>query len=949
MINVFISYGHTDNSEDGNKCMRIAYRLKNDLENCGKYNVFFDEDVLRVGDWEKQITNGIEMADYFLFLVSKKSTSLEGYCLNELSRACELKKVIIPVLLDDSFVPLSITRLQRIFFNSALGPDGAMIEEVYGSSYGRLTRILDGEEELGLYNTDFDIANDIQAYDAYEILSHINSFFGREFFFDEFSKWVSRKDSSSVFVLTATPGAGKSSIASMLTVKFPNNVAAIHFCCFNNSEKNNPKNIIKNLASQLCYRNADFHDVLSKSLKKYGSLEEVDEKRLFEIFLLEPASHTTFKENQVLIIDALDEAIMNNTNRMAELIVSFQTRLPPWMKFFCTSRPRKEVTSFFAGLFTVSLDDYFSKDNTEDIKNYYKSKLNGIDDKKLSLLLEKTEGSFLYAKNLVQNILSKELSISEIDDFPQGISAYYHLWFDRVFRKSAEAYENAKSVLSLIMVCDFAITPDFLQDATGLDNIGKIIETLSDFFSLNNGFISPYHKSIIDWLGSAECPSEYYIDKKFGYLILYDYIIRKRQARGWKKNPYVLTMYCVTLRSLSKYDELCELLKDKGFHLACARSERFAVYETLFEYLNNLKFLYECDEEYAGDVYDSQCFIDVFSKYRMKLYNSGLFIKLKECGFTDYLKNNYHDDKELDYDFGVMHYFYISLSFIETKKQIERIREKYEIEELDPDHRSELKRLMMLVYRKTVEFDKLEEISHSTINDARAANNKFEESLAYLTLSKMYCRELNYEKCREANDTAIRILKERIEEDENEDTKLSDTLFLAEDYRVYADSMIWHKDFETAKEMLIEANKIYARYNTYDRYYQRFLYTTMFFETMRYDEESRVNSLIKKLNAIMKGTKDDYDEAQIAFFESVFYCKCYSRKQDVSLLEKAKERLNFAIRKNKKMSVELERLEAEVLYNLCEKKLGNPPAFNGKYNKYTDAWIDYVTEYLEAL
>ena len=100
---VFISYGHevSDN---------VVRRLVDDLNKENLFDVFLDVDYLYKDDWEIQIDNAIQRCKYFVFLVSRKSISLKGYCLNELTRAVELDKPIIPVMLDDSYVPLSIVR-----------------------------------------------------------------------------------------------------------------------------------------------------------------------------------------------------------------------------------------------------------------------------------------------------------------------------------------------------------------------------------------------------------------------------------------------------------------------------------------------------------------------------------------------------------------------------------------------------------------------------------------------------------------------------------------------------------------------------------------------------------------------------------------------------------------------------------------------------------------------
>ena len=113
--NVFISYGHGEHGEK-------IHRLAEDLRRYG-FNVFFDVDYLKQGDWEQIIDEHIVASKYFLFFVSQRSTSPDGYCLNELCRAGENNSTIIPILVDDSRVPLSINKYQRLFFKDCF--DGA--------------------------------------------------------------------------------------------------------------------------------------------------------------------------------------------------------------------------------------------------------------------------------------------------------------------------------------------------------------------------------------------------------------------------------------------------------------------------------------------------------------------------------------------------------------------------------------------------------------------------------------------------------------------------------------------------------------------------------------------------------------------------------------------------------------------------------------------------------
>jgi len=937
--NVFLSYGH-------NNFDNIAKAIEKDLIETNDFDVFFDLNCLDKGDWEALITAAIERCDFFVFFVSEKSISPTGYCLNELSRACELKKEIIPIVLDNSYVPLSITRLQRLFLSSALTADGEIINGVYSPVLERLLRILRREENLGFYNRDFDIANNLRVFNPYEIMAHVRHFAGREHIFYDFEKWVNDPHSLPVYLLEAAPGIGKSAICSMLTVVFPENVAAIHFCSFSNSEKNNVKNVIKNLACQLSYRNTDFLKNVTDSLKNAPSFDELDAKRIFEILILEPSSKTHFDKPQVLIVDALDEAVVSGRNDIAELILSYRDRLPQNIRFFCTTRPRNDVTIYFSGCHRLSIEE-FGETNTKDLIKFYKDAFPDVDEQTLNVLLKKAHGSFLYAKTIIKGVLSGDLKLSDAEKFPDGIYSYYALWFDRIFTDGHVNYEDARKVLSLILVCSTAPTIDFLSEATGLDDVAlkKITDALSDFFPVSDERVTPRHKSVADWLlNPDDCPARYRISKNAAYKILLEYIVAKRSGgRRWKRDIYVIKDYSVTLRALKKYDQLYELLIDEEYQHACVESAFFTLYEALIEYVSNLYFLYEEDEDYAFDVYESKCFIDVFSKYRMKIYNSGLFIQLKKCGFADYLKENDDKDFGLEFELGELHFYYISLSYPQAAEQIKRIIKNHPPELMDVNPRSELKRMMMLVYRKLVEFGKLEEIGNSTIADARDADNKFEESLAYLTLSKVFCRELRKKECYDACDMAVKILSEKVEEDEDISTKIGDHLFLAEDLRVYADACIWLKDYDKAKDLLKRAEAIYVGYNQYDRYYPRFLYTSLFYNISAKDDLAEAENLIAQVKTLLEKTNDDYDKAQLSLLTALMLLK--RAHGDAQIISDAKSYAVDAVNKNKKLAVPLERLEAQTLYNIAAQMLGEEKKYADRFNQYTDVWIDYVEQY----
>ena len=943
MSTIFISYGHNVSDD-------VVRRVVDDINKQESFDVFLDSDYLYKGDWENKIDNAIQRCKYFVFMVSKKSVSLNGYCLNELTRAVELKKEIIPVMLDDSYVPLSIIRLQRLMLKNAIDASGKIIESVYEDIFARLLRIINDDEKIGLFDDGFDLTTQVQVFDAFEIVHHTKNFVGRETFFKDFEKWANNLDSLPIYLLQAAPGIGKTAICSMLTIKFPDNVAGIHFCTYNNKNKTDAKNIIKNLVGQIAGRNEEYANEVRNIVAK-EDMTQIDTKRLFELLIVEAGSKVSFKQPQVVVIDALDEAIVNGKNEIAETVVSYQNVLPPWLKIMCSTRPQENVLTYFSNCHRYSIFED-NDENISDIKKYYDLALEKFtfDADKLRILLKKTHGSFLYAKEIIKNINSGDLNIQNVDEFPDGIYSYYKLWFDRIFVHDQVDYQPIKKILSILLVASVAPSISFLAEATDEEEsqINKYLGKVASFFVVVDEILKYRHKSILDWLNNRdECPSEYYISKKDGYNILLRYILNKKEtSRRWNRDPYVILDYENCLKGLNKIDDLIDLLMDEEYVEACLNSKFYTLYEGLVEYINNINYLYQDDKEAAFEIYESDCFTNIFIKYRKQMYNSGLFIKLKESGFAKFLKDNDVSDN-VDYDLGVIQFLYISLQFKESYEAIKEFKKEHVLEDLDLDDRCEFERMAMLIYRKMVEFDKIIEIGPITIEDAGKANNAYEESLAYLTLSKVYCRMLDKEKCYEAADNAVRILDKKVKEEEEDGTQIGDHLFLAEDYRVYADACIWHLDLAKAKENLTKAEAIYVRYNQHDRYYTRFLYTSLFYEIVAKGKQERIEELIEECKRALEENKDKYDAGQISFLTSLYYLT-YS-KGDVSLLAKAESPCSEAIELDKNLFVNLELLEAETLYNhICEAQ-DISRKYNDRYNEFTDKWIEYVEKFIRQL
>ncbi|MFY8104681.1 MAG: toll/interleukin-1 receptor domain-containing protein, partial [Ramlibacter sp.] len=115
-LNLFLSYGRDDHTQEV-KALRDALRDRG-------HEVWFDEEQLGSGlDWEDRIEKGLQWCDRVVLTMTPHSVRRpDGYCLNEIAKALELRKVIIPVLLVEvpQGAPTSICRIQYLDWRDAV-------------------------------------------------------------------------------------------------------------------------------------------------------------------------------------------------------------------------------------------------------------------------------------------------------------------------------------------------------------------------------------------------------------------------------------------------------------------------------------------------------------------------------------------------------------------------------------------------------------------------------------------------------------------------------------------------------------------------------------------------------------------------------------------------------------------------------------------------------------
>ena len=334
----------------------------------------------------------------------------------------------------------------------------------------------------------------------------------RQWLFDKLTTWFTNKDSNSrVMILTADPGFGKSAFAAEVCKMYAGQLAACHFCQYNQTDCRNPRMIIESLASIMCDNVSGFKAKLSDLLKRRHSKETLSDA--FRVFISDPLHALEDREPMLLVIDALDESEVEGKSKFLELISDEFPKLPSRMKILITTRPELPVQEKLEHLNPVQIAFYDEK-NTEDLFMYLQKCLSPIcdDDHLLKSLAWECRGSFLYAYHaqVELNKTTKQLTEENISKLlPKGICDFYKKQMEKLRNqlKTLNSSEiNLKPFLEILAAVEGPLPLSLLPECLGLPENAQykvreaIKEVMSTILPVYEDCLIVYHKSLIDWL-----------------------------------------------------------------------------------------------------------------------------------------------------------------------------------------------------------------------------------------------------------------------------------------------------------------------------------------------------------------------------------------------------------------------------------------------------------------
>lgn len=924
-MKIFISYGHDDHA-------KVVKKIYQDLKSEG-FDVWIDETkIVGASKFDESIEAGIKESKWVVFFMSPHSLRRPGgVCLDELALAKMTNKELLPVMIQPVEPPLFLTRVQYINIANYFNEDGSLNLELYNCKLQQIIKVLRGEEKLLMEGELNQLMKALSPLDNDGYVYNYNKYFyGREWVKSIYQDWL--KSDEKIMFLTGNAGSGKTSIVAELCHK-NEEVKAIHFCKYNESDRANPKSVIKSLAYHLATQNEDYRNALLQ-LNDLYNLDEKNIRRLFSYLIVEPLNSLPKpKESIVLIVDALDEAEFGLKNELADILANEFEKTPEWLKLFVTSRPELEIIRRFKTKRCIVLEDY-KEENKKDVIGFIKQdlavELNEVIDKEQTVneIYNHSEGSFLYVAQFVKSVKRGHFSILDQDAFPQGLTNIYTSYFSRLFEDEHNPQDYIKDYLPLFQLIIGAYEPlslEELNDILDLDerDFMNRVEYIAAMFPVFENTIVPIHKSIIDWLNDRSSSGIYSVFQMSSHKLLARYYTEKYDKK--RLNDYGVNYLTKHLLNSKQTDLALKILTDET---VIAKRIKLNGLDTFArDYVGELEMLFKLDKDDCHDVLIAPTFMKLVLTNRKYFYNSGLYFRLGKLGLIEAFNevaNNYGQQGSLI----LGNVLYITEKFNEAVAVLEPLlanKDTLTLAEI-----AEIYSILAMSHRKLVNFDKSNHYTELALTLGGEEDALYEKSLANLMKGKIAFQRLDWESAYIEIENSIKMLQKAIPLLVKDDDKINHEMFIAEYARVFADAAIWHKDYEIAQTYLAKASEIYTRLKVKDRYYVRYIYTTIFLEIGLKEYEKALTSIQK----IMPLIESHYDSYQIYLYEAFVHIALKQKNEAMRAINKGLEHASI-------IEAEIEIASLFAIKDLLE-ETKEVRLFK---NEDTKLWFDYVQRF----
>lgn len=576
-IKIFISYGHKES--------QIFKKVVAYLREKG-YEVWFDESSIRgTDDWRQEIVEGIRASQTVIAGLSHDFLKEDGVCSEEMGIALAVKSNrIFTIYLDEKEdldkIPSTLTRTQYINLSDwkEYIDDDQAFDKWFKKEFQPIIEAIeskDNKEFSGQINT-IRHALRIPEIGSNKVNSYLmKKYTKRPWIDEELEKWRDDPQGEKLGVIIGKQGTGKSHYAAR-RCHTDYRIAANFFCEYNKENFSTSKSLIRDLSFQLACQIPDFRSALLNQLesiavtkKKTSQLgfeelvdngqihirEDYTEEEEFDTLIVRPFSICIDgkMETHLILIDALDEAGKEERSRLIDIIVNHLERLPRWIRILILTRPEADIKPYLEDAFEIDIDQEINnKDIEVFLQTSFENQTYPNKNEIIDTIVEKSQGTFLYAELVAKEILGGRLSIEDIDKLPKGLARYFSSWFKRIYpvEKIDESYkEKDRKAIAMILASPGALPTEELRNLLGWNHsqTNDFVKKLENYLIINvdvegKETIEIAHKYMSDWLLS-DLAGDYKVYKEDGLSYIY-------------KGIEELYMIDKTLDSLTRYEKL---------------------------------------------------------------------------------------------------------------------------------------------------------------------------------------------------------------------------------------------------------------------------------------------------------------------------------------------------------------------------------------------------------
>lgn len=901
-MKIFLSYGH-------DKFSVIAERLKEDLSKEG-YDVWMDSDRIRGGhDWEIKIEEGINDSDWIVLLMTEHSIRRpDGVCLDEISYARQSGKQIAPVMIQEVRPPLCIARIQWVDMLNLVKPDVQYTDEdLYQQRRSQLIAILEGKIKLNHEGGQLSLMSILNPLNN-DVYSHAfkKDFCGRQLLLDYFDNWYRSDDK--VLWITGNAGMGKTAFIAYLAAT-RECMAAVHFCRCNDSDRSDSKKAIMSISYYLSTQIPGYGEKIME-LPDLHQLDQKSSARLFDYLIVEPLSQISgVQEKIVVAIDALDEATVDCNNELADIVVGNAARTPNWMKFLVTSREADLLMRKMSAYRPISMEDESICNNSQDIKDYLSKKLENLLPegkaglRALEAIVEKSQGVFLYAQQIAEDILKGRRQVSDVSRFPEGLTGIYLEYFDRIIGNSKiERYKKfVRPLLEVLCTTYMPIDKDKLEEITGVDeyDVDEALELINELFPIKDGNIEPFHKSIVDWLLDSNRSGQYRVSAKNGHKTIAEFCLHQIETAK-QKDKYSFQFVCGHLIACKKDKELQDLYCSLEFWKQ--RKEAMNIDFLLYRMFVELESM---PPELRDTIFKNPGFRNVIYLFGGDIFNKGLFVKLKKNGFVVKL----HDDMDDKERMTALRYYYINGDYSIIGDNLEIFECEYKDEELGP----QVQNMLGLATKKCGMITQSGTFFKNALRLAIEQHDPLEKIIYYhLNLSRVLTILCQFDEGRKELNTAMDAF---FHQDWRSGIQTTDVDFASRQLELavrYVDveTELFSEtyDAEICREEIAWADELYSSKLRRDRYYPRHLQSKVLFML----REHRFDEIDALMDELKESDSAEFDDVRTDYYLSLYQ---YASGRRAEGLRTAQEQLS---KLKKEGTLLIERTELFALVDAME-------------------------------